>query len=64
MRVGNTAYGVLYTVPIGTENVRYESGRELLVLVGEDTITNNDMLGNSLQVPILSRSTITPPGVR
>jgi hypothetical protein len=64
VRVGNTAYGVLYAAPIGTGNVRYETGRELLVLVGEDTITYNDMLGNSFQVPILSRVTITPPGVR
>jgi hypothetical protein len=64
VRVGNTAYGVLYAAPVGTENVRYEAGRELLVLVGEDTITYNDMLGNSFQVPILSRATIAPPGDR
>jgi hypothetical protein len=44
VRVGNTAYGVLYAAPVGTDNVRYETGRELLVLVGEDTITYNDML--------------------
>jgi hypothetical protein len=64
VRVGNTAYGVLYAAPVGMENVRYETGRELLVLVGEDTITYNDMLGNSFQVPILSRATVTPPGGR
>lgn len=60
VRVGNTAYGVLYAAPFGTNNVRYQTGRELLVLVGEDTITYNDMLGNSFQVPILSRATVTP----
>jgi hypothetical protein len=60
VRVGNTAYGVLYAAPVGTYNV----GRELLVLVGEDTITYHDMLGNSFQVPILSRATVTPPGDR
>jgi hypothetical protein len=60
VRVGNTAYGVLYAAPVGTDNVRYETGRELLVLVGEDTITYNDMLGNSFQVPILSRATAAP----
>jgi hypothetical protein len=64
VRVGNTAYGVLYAAPVGTDNVRYETGRELLVLVGEDTITYNDMLGNSFQVPILSRAAVIPPGDR
>jgi len=64
LRVGDTAFGVLYAAPVGTDNVRYETGRELLVLVGEDTITYNDMLGNSFQVPILSRATVTSPGER
>ena len=59
--VGNTAYGVLYAAPVGTDNVRYETGRELLVLIGEDAITYNDMLGNSFQVPILTRAAVTPP---
>ena len=63
VRVGNTAYGVLYLAPVGTDNVRYETGRELLV-VGEDTITYNDMLGNSFQVPILSRAAVELPGDR
>ena len=61
VRVGNTAYGVVYAAPAGSDHVRYETGRELLVLVGEDTITYNDMLGNSFQVPILSRAAVTPP---
>jgi hypothetical protein len=64
VRVGNTAYGVLYAAPVGTNNVRYETGRELLVLVGEETITYSDMLGNSFQVPILSRATVTSSGDR
>ena len=64
VRVGNIAYGVLYAAPLGTDSARYEAGRELLVLVGEDTITYNDMLGNSFQVPILSRATVTPSGDR
>ena len=64
VRVGNTAYGLLYAAPVSTDNVRYETGRELLVLVGEDTITYNDMLGNPFQVPILSRTTVTSPGDR
>jgi len=64
VRIGNTAYGVLYAPPVGTDYARYETGRELLVLVGEDTITYNDMLGNSFQVPILSRASVTQPGDR
>jgi hypothetical protein len=64
VRVGNTAYGVLYAASVGADNVRYETGRELLVLVGSDTITYNDMLGNSFQVPIVSRATVTAPGDR
>ena len=63
VRVGKTAYGVLAAAPVGTNNGRYETGREFQVLVGEDTITYNDMLGNSFHVPILSR-TVTPPGDR
>jgi hypothetical protein len=39
-------------------------GRELLALVGQDTITYNDRLGNSLQLPILSRTSITPQNSR
>jgi hypothetical protein len=59
VRVGRTVYVVLYTPPLGGDAVRYEAGRDLLVLPGENTITYNDMLGNSLQVPILSRTIIT-----
>jgi hypothetical protein len=64
LSVGDTAYGVLYAAPLGTDNARYEAGRELLVLIGEHTITYNDMLGNSFQVPIVSRRTVTPQGSR
>ena len=43
---------VLYTPPLGELPPKYAAGRELLVLVGKNTITYNDMLGRSLQVPI------------
>jgi len=46
---------VLYTPPLGMSTVRYAGGRELLVLVGKNTITYSDMLGQSLEVPIVSR---------
>jgi hypothetical protein len=35
--------------------VRYAAGRELLVLVGKQTLTYNDLLGQSYEVPIVSR---------
>ena len=55
LKVGHTAYVVLYTPPLGTNTVKYVAGRELLVLVGKMTITYNDILGQSLTVPILSQ---------
>ena len=55
LKVGDTVYTVLYTPPLGTSTVNYVAGREILVSVGEKTITYNDILGNSYEVPILSR---------
>ena len=55
VKVGDTIYVVLYTPSLGELPAKYETGRELLVLVGKDTITYNDMLGRSLQVPIESQ---------
>ena len=55
VRVGDTIYVVLYTQALGELPPKYATGHELLVLVGKDTITYNDMLGRSLQVPIESR---------
>ncbi len=51
VKVGDTIYVVLYTPPLGELPPKYETGRELLVLVGKNTITYNDMLGRSMQVP-------------
>jgi hypothetical protein len=55
VKVGGTIYVVLYTQPLGTDTVKYAAGRELLVLVGEKTITYNDILGQSQDVTILRR---------
>jgi|SRR5208283_3173385 len=55
VKVGNIIYVVLYTQPLGEIPVKYATGHELLVLVGKNTITYNDMLGRSLQVPIESQ---------
>jgi len=55
LRVGDTVYVVLYTPPLGEETVKYVAGRDLLVLVGKNTITYNDILGRSFAVPIESQ---------
>ena len=50
---------VLYTPPLGMNTVRYAAGRDILVLVGKKTITYNDLLGQSYEVPILNRRQAT-----
>jgi hypothetical protein len=61
VKVGNTIYVVLYTQPLGELPAKYARGHELLVLVGKNTITYNDMLGRSLQVPIESQRPAAEP---
>jgi len=58
LKVGDTVYVVLYTPPWGMETVRYATGADLTLLVGKQTITFNDLLGNSSDVPILSRTPV------
>jgi hypothetical protein len=55
VKVGEKMYLVLYTPPLAMDTVKYMAGRELLVQVNEKTITYNDILGESLEVPILSQ---------
>jgi hypothetical protein len=55
VKVGETLYVVLYTPPLGEENVKYTAGRDLLVLVGKRTIRYNDILGQSFEVSIESQ---------
>ncbi len=55
VEVAGTVYVVLYTDTLGTSTVRYAAGRELLVRVGKNTITYNDILGRSQEVPIISQ---------
>src|SRR5271157_4135143 len=61
VKVGDTIYVVLYTPPLGELPPKYAAGREMLVLVGKNTITYNDMLGRSLQVPIQSQRSAAEP---
>jgi hypothetical protein len=55
LKVGSTIYLVLYTDTLGTGTVKYVAGREVLVHVGKDTVTYNDILGRSQEVPIISQ---------
>ena len=55
VKVGDTIYVVLYTPAPGEDTVKYVMGRDLLVLVGKNTITYNDILGRSFTVPIESQ---------
>jgi hypothetical protein len=61
VKVGGTIYLVRYTTPMGELAPKYAAGRDLLVSVGKDTITYNDILGRSLQVPIESQRPVTEP---
>ena len=63
IKVGNTMYVVLYTPPPGTYGFQYSAGQDMLVSVGNKTITYNDLLGNSRTFPIVSRSPVPAKGV-
>ena len=56
MKVDQTLYVVVTTSPLPSGIIQYTVGREVLVNVGNDTITWNDILGRSHDVPIISRS--------
>ena len=61
VKVGDTIYVVLYTPALGEDTVKYAAGRDLLVLVGKNTITYNDIVGRSFAVPIESQKTCREP---
>jgi hypothetical protein len=56
VNVNGATYVVLTTSPFGETNILHIVGRELLVCVGDKTITWNDILGHSHEVPIISSS--------
>jgi hypothetical protein len=58
VKVGNTLYVVLYMPPAGTYGVQHAAGHQLLASVGKHTITFNDLLGRTSEVPILRRETL------
>jgi hypothetical protein len=58
VKVDGTTYVVLTKSPSGESTILYAVGRELLVHVGDTGITWNDILGQSHEVPIISRSPV------
>ena len=56
--VGRTVYVVLTPSPSPSGAIRYAVGREVLVHVGDNTITWNDIMGQSHEVPIISRALV------
>jgi hypothetical protein len=61
LRVGDLELVVLATPPGGAVTIKYAAGRQVLILVGDKTITYNDLLGRSFDAPILSRTKIATP---
>jgi len=61
VKVGDTIYLVRYSTPLGEIPPKYAAGQELLVFVGKNTITYNNILGRSLQVPIESQRPASEP---
>jgi hypothetical protein len=61
VKVGDTIYVVRYSNPAGEIPPRYAAGRDLLVFVGKTTISYNDMLGRTLEVPIVSQKAASEP---
>ena len=55
LKVDDIVYVVLYTPPLGITTVKYAEGLNLLVAVGEKTISYNDLLGQTFEEPIISR---------
>lgn len=56
LRVKDLELVVLVTPPPGVVTVKYAAGRQILILVGDKTVTYHDLLGRSFDVPILSRT--------
>jgi hypothetical protein len=61
VKVGDTIYTVLYTPTLGEQTVKYIAGRDLVVLVSETTIQYIDILGQSHELWIESRTPAANP---
>ena len=61
LKVKQTVYVVLVPPPDGSGTIIYAPGREILVLVGDDKIIWNDILGHSHEARIITRTLIASP---
>ena len=61
VKVGDIIYVVLYTPHSGESGAKYAAGQDLLVKIGTTTITYNDIMGRSYEVPIESQKPAPPP---
>src|SRR5664279_4602174 len=59
VKVKRTLYVVVTTSPSLSGSIQYAVGREVLVKVGDNTITCNDIMGESHEVPIIRKTLIT-----
>ena len=58
VKVGGTVYVVLTPSPSPSGTILYAVGRDVLVHIGDTTITWNDIMGQSHEVPIVSSTPI------
>lgn len=60
LKIKDTVWVVLYTPPRADTGVaKYAAGHQVLVLVGDKTIRYHDLLGQTLESPILRRTPVT-----
>ena len=60
IRVKDTDYVVLFTPRPGSHGFQYMNGTKILVLLQDNTVTFNDILGRSMTAPILSQRPAAP----
>jgi hypothetical protein len=64
VQIGNRIYVVLYTPRLGLQTAKYAAGRQVLVLVGEETLTFNDISGNAVEAAILTHRIVAATRTR
>ncbi len=58
VRVGNTDFVVLYTQAPGRRGIQYAPGFDAPVLISEKTLTFRNLMGEAIELPILSQKAI------